>query len=51
MAPTPKCIVASIVLAISAIMLFLSQYHKEKDMKDYVDLTLNETLIKEQILI
>ena len=51
MAPRPKCIVATIVLATSAIMLFISQYHKEKEMEDYVDLTLNETLIQEQISI
>ena len=51
MTPTPKCIVASIVLAAGAIMLLISQYHKEKEMEDYVDLILNETLIKEQISI
>ena len=51
MTPTPKCIVASIVLATGAILLLLSEYHRENKMEDYVDLTLNETQIQEQILI
>ena len=44
------CIVASIVLATGAILLLLSEYHRENK-EDYVELTLNETQIQEKILI
>ena len=46
-----KCIVTSIVLATIAIVVFLSQKHKDIGMGDYVELTMNESLIEEQILI
>ena len=46
-----KCIVTSIVLATIAIVVFLSQKHKDIGMEDYVELTMNESLIEEQILI
>ena len=47
---TPKCIMASILLAIGALMILISEYHKE-EIQDYMDLTLNETMIQEYILI
>ena len=46
-----KCIVVSIVLATIVILLFLAEHHREYRMEDFVELTLNESHIKEQILI
>ena len=46
-----KCIVASIVLATIVILLFLAEHHREYKMEDFVELTLNESHIEEQILI
>ena len=46
-----KYIVASIVLAITVFLLFLTEHHREYKMEDFVELTLNESHIEEQILI
>jgi len=46
-----KCIVTSIVLATIVIVVFLSQKHEDLGMGDYVELTMNESLIEEQISI
>ena len=46
-----KCIVTSIVLAPTVFLLFLAEHHREYKMKDFVELTLNESHIEEQILI
>ena len=46
-----KCIVTSIVLATIVIVVFISQIHEDIDMGDYVELTMNESLIEEKILI
>ena len=47
---TPKCIMGIIILATIALLISVSEYHKE-EIEDYMDLTLNETLIQEHILI
>ena len=46
-----KCIVASIVLATTAFLLFLAEHHREYKMKDFVELTLNESHIEGQNII
>ena len=48
---TPKCIMASILLAIGALLILISEYHKEEIDQDYTDLTLNEAMIQECILV
>ena len=47
---TPKCIMGIIILATIALLILILEYHKE-EIEDYMDLTLNETLIQEHILI
>ena len=46
-----KCIVTSIVLATTVFLLFLAEYYREYKMEDFVELTLNESHIEEQILL
>ena len=53
---TSKCIVATIVMATAAILLLLAEHHRNNEedyvgSADYVELTLNETHIEEQISI
>ena len=46
-----KCILTSVVLATIAIVVFLYENNKDIGMGDYVELTMNESFIEEQILI
>ena len=46
-----KCIVTSIVLATTVFLLFLAEHYREYKIKNFVELTLNESHIEEQILL
>ena len=49
---TPMCIFASTLLTIGILLILMKEkFHKEEIDQNYTDLTLNETMIQEYILV